>query len=127
MPAAQLLHRQIGGEHQRRGEGIRIDVQHTVGASPSGHLDDPVDHAFYLERYELSRAPGRSPFNDQLYATRNLDEGVLAYLGATRFWKRPEGVAKRELSPDELAESLEAELGLSREMVERLRAAGRLG
>jgi arylamine N-acetyltransferase len=96
------------------------------GTMPCRLLDDPVDHAFYLERYELTRAPDRSPFNQRLYARRNAEGAVLSYIGRTRFWKRPEGIESAEFRPEALADSLVTELGLSEEIVERLRALGGL-
>lgn len=90
-------------------------------------LEDPVDHPFYLERYEITRSLDQSPFNTALYAQRGFPGGrVLTYLGTSRFWKNAEGVEKTELSADELAQSLVAELGLSEEIVEELRAAAAL-
>ena len=94
---------------------------------PCRLLDDPVDHAFYLARYEITRAPDQSPFNKALYACRNTDGAVVAYLGRTRFWKRAGGVEKGELDDDALTRSLIEDLGLSEEIVAKLTAVGALG
>ena len=96
------------------------------GTIPCRLLEDPVGHAFYLERYEITRAPGKSPFNQALYARKNFDGAVLAYLGNTRFWKRTDGIESDELGPDALAQSLCDELGLSEAIVDRLRRCGGL-
>ncbi len=93
---------------------------------PCRLLDDPVEHEFYLERYEITRAPDKSPFNQALYARKNFDGAVLSYLGSTRFWKRPDGIESAQLEPDALAHSLCDELGLSEEIVRRLRRCGGL-
>ena len=87
---------------------------------PCRLLSDPVDHRFYLERYEVSRQ--MSPFNDMLYARRNFDGRLISYVGNTRFEKTPAGVTARELGQAELAESLVAELGLSPAIVRELNA-----
>lgn len=84
-------------------------------------VDDLVDHAFYLERYELTRSADGSPFNRFLYARRDLDGVVLAYVGRTRFRKTLEEVEAQELEPEALARSLVEELGLSEEIVADLR------
>jgi N-hydroxyarylamine O-acetyltransferase len=96
------------------------------GTIPCRLLRDPVDHAYYGERYELTRDPDKSPFNRALYATRNADSAVLSYMGGKRFLKRPGGVDANDLAARELADSLVGELGLSEEIVERLRRAGGL-
>jgi N-hydroxyarylamine O-acetyltransferase len=128
----------------RRGERLRRDDPvHPIAVEPAGAtwvitwcfpfgeatlpcrlLDDPVDHAFYLERYELSRHG--SPFNEQLYARRNLDGELLSYLGSSRFRKRASGARREDLEPEALATSLVRDLGLSSEIVARLRGSGAL-
>jgi N-hydroxyarylamine O-acetyltransferase len=82
---------------------------------PCRLLRDPVDHAFYLERYEASR--GLSPFNDRLYARRNLEDAVVSYVDSTRFVKTPAGVEGAELSVAEIAAGLVRDLGLSEALV----------
>jgi arylamine N-acetyltransferase len=84
-------------------------------------LEDRVDHAYFLQRYEITRESGQSPFNGALYAQKNFPDRVLSYLGTTRFWKSATGVQKIEFSADELAQSLVADLGLSEEIVDELR------
>ncbi|MBW2414277.1 MAG: arylamine N-acetyltransferase [Deltaproteobacteria bacterium] len=107
---------------------LRIHWAVPMGDStiPCRLLEDPVGHSFYLERYEITRAPDKSPFNQALYARKNFDGAVLAYLGRTRFWKRPGGVESAELEPDALARSLCDDLGLSEEIVDRLGRCGGL-
>jgi N-hydroxyarylamine O-acetyltransferase len=87
----------------------------------------PVAHSFYLERYEITRSPDRSPFNAALYAARNVEGGVLAYLGRTQVRKRHDSIEERELEPAELARSLVEELGLSEEIVADLAKRELLG
>jgi hypothetical protein len=95
------------------------------GTLPCRILEDPVDHAFYLARYELTRRD--SPFNERLYARRNFDGSILSYLGNTRFRKDASGVTQDGLEPAKLGESLVSDLGLSEEIVERLGRCGGLG
>lgn len=82
---------------------------------PCRLLRDPVDHAFYLERYEASRE--LSPFNDRLYARRNLEDAVVSYVDSTRFEKTPGGVEHAELSGAGIAAGLARDLGLSEVLV----------
>jgi hypothetical protein len=86
---------------------------------PCRLLEDPVDHAFYLERYEISRE--MSPFNVALYARRNVEGGLVSFLGRTRFVKSASGIGARELGDEELERALREELGLSGEMVARMK------
>jgi N-hydroxyarylamine O-acetyltransferase len=92
---------------------------------PCRLMQDPVDEAFYLERYEISR--GYSVFNTALYARRNFEGRLVSFVGRTRFEKTAHGVAQRELTPDELRAALVAELGLSREIVTRMERTVGLG
>ena len=100
-----------------------LPAQHTPEFT-CGLLEDPVDHDYYLERYELTRAPDGSPFNAFLYATRNQADSVLAYMGRTRFRKRRDAIEEEELKPEEIARSLVSELGLSEEIVAELQRRG---
>lgn len=119
----------------RRGERVQIDdpvhpiALEPVGASfriwfgltmntdtmPCRLLTDPVDHDFYLERYECSRQ--MSPFNDRLYARRNYDGSLVSYIGNARFVKTASGVEAAEMSAADLASGLVRELGLSQAVV----------
>ena len=38
---------------------------------------DPVDHAFFLTQYDLSRSNSRSPFNESLYISRHFSDSIL--------------------------------------------------
>jgi hypothetical protein len=87
-------------------------------------MDDPVDEAFYLERYEISR--GYSVFNNALYARRNFPGRLVSFAGNTRHEKSTAAVTSRVLGQDELARALVEELGLSEAIVARLRACGGL-
>jgi N-hydroxyarylamine O-acetyltransferase len=103
---------------------IRFAFPQSTGTMPCRLVNDPVDHGLYLERYEWSRKT--SPFNRNLYAVRNAGDSVLSFLGRNRFWKTGDGVSQTELDEDGLAEALVGDLGLSREIVEELRAHGGL-
>lgn len=94
---------------------------------PCRLFEHVVDHPFYLARYEITRAPDKSPFNQALYATRNTEGAVLSYLGRTRIWKRPGAIEQSELDDRALARSLVEELGLSESIVAELAAAHALG
>ena len=91
---------------------------------PCRLMNDPVDEAFYLERYEISR--GYSVFNNALYARRNFPGRLVSFVGRTRHEKTASGVTSRELSLEELRAALVEELGCSPEIVARLEAAGGL-
>ena len=91
---------------------------------PCRLLDDPVDHPFYLGAYEGSR--GRSPFNDRLYARRNLPGRKLVLRATTRFEQTAGGVEQRELTRDALLASLRDEIGIAPAMVEAWAASGAL-
>ena len=86
---------------------------------PCRILYDDVSHDFYVERYEASRL--RSPFNERIYARRNLGTKVLILTGNRRLVKTPAGVEDSELSDAELGESLRDEIGVSGEMIAQLR------
>ena len=91
---------------------------------PCRLMNDPVDEAFYLERYEISR--GYSVFNTALYARRNFPGRLVSFAGNTRCEKTASGVASQALAPDELRKALTLELGLSEAIVARLEACGGL-
>jgi len=90
---------------------------------PCRLMQDPVDEAFYLERYEISR--GYSVFNDALYARKNFPGRLVSFTGRVRHEKTAEGVTSRELSLPELRAALVEELGYSAAIVDELeRSAG---
>ena len=91
---------------------------------PCRLLDDPVDHPFYLGAYEGSR--GRSPFNDRIYARRNLPGRKIVLRATTRFEQTADGVAERELTRDALLAALREEIGVAPAMVEAWVASGAL-
>lgn len=107
--------------------GLLIHWGRSVSADtmPCRLLSDPVDEAFYLERYEISR--GESVFNTALYARKNFPGRLVSIAGSTRFEKTAAGVTSRGLDPGELRDALVSELGLSRAIVARLAALGGLG
>ena len=85
---------------------------------------DPVAHNSYLDWYEESRA--RSPFNQRLYARRNRPGEMIVLLGGTRFSKTAEGVASRDLSPDQVCEALRDDIGLSAAVIDEWVRSGSL-
>jgi N-hydroxyarylamine O-acetyltransferase len=89
---------------------------------PCRLMDDPVDEAFFLSRYEISRS--YSVFNDALYARRNFPGRLVSFVGNARHEKTASGIVSRTLEPDELGAALVEELGLSEAIVARLRACG---
>lgn len=90
---------------------------------PCRLMQDPVDEAFYLERYEISR--GYSVFNNALYARKNSPGLLLSLVGRVRHEKTAEGVTSRELAVPELRRALVEELGYSPAIVAELeRTAG---
>ena len=102
------------------GDSFRIhwSMAQSTDTLPCRLMQDPVDEEFYLERYEISR--NYSVFNTALYARRNLPGRLVSFVGRTRHEKTANGVTSRELSPAELRESLVAEVGLSKAIVQEL-------
>jgi N-hydroxyarylamine O-acetyltransferase len=103
---------------------IHWGMAQSQATMPCRLMDDPVDEAFFLSRYEISR--GYSVFNNALYARRNFPDRLVSYVGNTRHEKSESGVTSRELAPGELERALVDELGLSEAIVARLRACGGL-
>jgi hypothetical protein len=91
---------------------------------PCRLMNDPVDEAFYLERYEISR--GYSVFNTALYARRNFPGRLVSFVGATRHEKTAAGLTSRELSTGELRQALAAEMGFSPAILAQLEATAGL-
>lgn len=104
---------------------IWFDMPPNTGLLPCRFGDDPATHALFGEGYEASR--GRSPFNQRLYARRNLPGELLVLWGNTRFSKTAAGLTSRALSAAELRGALAAEIGLSEELIERWARCGALG
>lgn len=95
-------------------DGTHVVWVHTPPNSshlPCRLLVDPADYATYEAGYESSRE--RSPFNQRLYARRNHPDELVVLVGCTRFSKTVDGLAKRDLSPTELCQSLASDIGLS--------------
>ncbi len=92
---------------------------------PCRLMSDPVDEAFYLERYEISR--GYSVFNTALYARRNFPGKLVSFTGRTRHEKTAAGVTSRELSTSDLRAELVGEMGYSPAIVAKLEASAGLG
>ena len=86
---------------------------------PCRLLHDDVSHDFYVERYEGSRM--RSPFNERIYARRNLGGRILIITGNRRLVKTSQGIDDSTLSDSQLSESLADEIGISPSMLDQLR------
>ncbi|MFI5316957.1 MAG: hypothetical protein ACHQ6T_14750, partial [Myxococcota bacterium] len=109
------------------GDGFRIHwgMAQSANTMPCRLMQDPVDEAFYLDRYEISR--GYSVFNTALYARKNFPGRLVSFVGRTRHEKTATGVTSRALSAAETRESLIGELGLSRAIVDELEKTAGFG
>jgi len=97
---------------------IHWGMSQSNGTMPCRLMQDPVDEAFYLERYEISR--GYSVFNTALYARKNFPDKLVSFVGRTRHDKTAAGVTSRTLEPAELRAALVGELGYSPAIVAEL-------
>lgn len=91
---------------------------------PCRILVDPATFQEYVDGYERSRE--RSPFNEGLYARRNYPAALVILIGRTRHVRTPGGVESRDLTADELTQSLRDEIGLSGHMIDRWIGSGGL-
>ncbi len=112
-------------EPHEKGTLVHWGQSQSTGTMPCRLMQDPVDQAFYLERYEISR--GYSVFNTQLYARRNFPAKLVTYAARKRFEKTAAGVTSRELEAPELRESLVREMGYSRQIVTELEKTAGFG
>jgi Arylamine N-acetyltransferase len=106
--------------HKNRGDHIVWwDLPPNESYIPCRLLHDDVSHDFYIERYEASRI--RSPFNERIYARRNLGDRMLIITGNRRLLKTTDGVDDSNLSDSELYEILADEIGISTGLLDELR------
>ena len=84
----------------------------------------PVDHRFYREGYETSRA--RGPFNQRLYIRRNFPREMRLIVGNTRYSQTADGLDVQHLTEDGLVRALVEEMGVSPGVVEAWSRAGGL-
>jgi len=89
-----------------------------VDSLPCRMLEDDVPHEFYVERYEASRA--RSPFNERIYARRNIDGAMVIVTGNRRLVNSSSGLQSDYLTESQLGEMLRDEVGLSGAILEAL-------
>ncbi len=82
----------------------------------------PVDFPVFEERYEASRA--MSIFNQRIYARRNYPGKLNLVWGNSFFSKTKQGVEHRELTGDELCETLHKEIGISYPLINEWAASG---
>jgi hypothetical protein len=104
---------------------IWIDFVPLPDFVPCRLLLDPVDTAFYRERYEVFSREF-SPFNERLYFRKGGPEGAITILGNTRFSRSRDGLEVREFSPEGLCDSLKQSHGVSDSLVEKWAASGAL-
>ena len=115
-----------------RAEVEAVDDTHIVWADlppnpslvPCRLLVDQATHATYTQRYEASRV--RSPFNERLFATRNLDGQRLVLSANTRIMKTASGIQTKALSRSRVCESLRDEIGVSGTFIDQWVACGAL-
>ena len=79
---------------------------------------DEVPHAFYSQRYEISRES--SPFNTEVRVRLNTADGVISYGGRQRCFRDVRGIDAQACEGDALRSGLVDELGMSEEIVEVL-------
>jgi N-hydroxyarylamine O-acetyltransferase len=103
---------------------VWADLPPSSSLVPCRLLVDQATHATYCQRYEASRT--RSPFNERLFATRNLDGQRLVLTANTRIVKTAAGVQTRSLSRSKVCESLRDEFGVSAAFLDRWIACGAL-
>ena len=108
-------------------ESFRVHwgMAQNTNTMPCRLMQDPVDEAFYLERYEISR--GYSVFNTALYARRNFPGRLVSLTGRTRHEKTASGVGSRALSDTEVHDALVGELGYSERIVSELEKSAGYG
>ena len=105
-------------EPHEKGTIVHWGMNQSTDTLPCRLMQDPVDEAFYLERYEKSRT--NSVFNTALYARRNLPGLLLGFYGRKRVEKTATGVMTFELSPEEVRHCLVTEMGYSEAIVTEL-------
>jgi len=91
---------------------------------PCRLLLDPAPFETYADGFERSRE--RSPFNQRLYARRNLPGELIILIGRTRYSRTRDGVTMRDLSRGELRAALCEDIGLSAALVDEWAACGAL-
>ena len=87
-------------------------------------VSEPVEFSIFEERYEASRTT--SVFNQRLYAKRNHPGKLIVLWGNSRFSKTINGIEHRELTKDELCESLHVDIGISYSLINEWAACGGL-
>ena len=111
-------------EYPEKGTLIWVDFPPTPDFIPCRLKIDPVDTAFYDERYEASRQ--MSPFNDRVYLRKVNSDGVDVLLGNMHFRREGEALVARELSADELCTAMHEIGGVSESLISRWADAGGL-
>ena len=108
-------------------DGFRVHwgMTQSTDTLPCRLMQDPVDEAFYLDRYEISR--GYSVFNTALYARRNFEGRLISFIGRKRHEKTKTGVTSRELTDAELRDALVGEMGYSPAIVAELEKTAGFG
>ncbi len=91
---------------------------------PCRLLLDPVDFAFYAERYEISRTKG--PFNHHVSVRFNRGSARTVIQGHAMHRKTAAGLESTDLTREELVHALRHDVGMSAIMVDRFVACGAL-
>jgi len=86
--------------------------------------EDPVDLAFFHERYEASRE--MSPFNERLYLRRLRPEGLTVFLGNTLFRRFGDDLEITPLNAENLCKVMQDVGGVSGPLISRWVDAGGL-
>ena len=87
-------------------------------------IGDPISFSVFEERYEASRTA--SIFNQRVYAKRNYPDKMIVLWGNARYLKTVNGIEHRELSKDELCESLHHDIGISYTLIDEWATSGGL-
>jgi arylamine N-acetyltransferase len=85
---------------------------------------NPVDFSIFEKRYEASRTS--SIFNKRLYARRNYPDKMIILWGNSRFTKTINGVDHKDLTKEELCESLHDDIGISDTLISEWANSGGL-
>ncbi len=103
---------------------IWFRVPNVPSLVPCRLLHDPVNLEYYLSHYENSRT--NSPFNQKLHIRKNFSEKIQTIHGCQQHTKTKEGVQVKELSSQEVKNTLLQDFGISEFMVEHWAASGAL-
>ena len=82
---------------------------------------DPIEHAFFLRRYDASKSNELSPFNAALYITRRFPDSIFSIGRMNKLVVDADGVlTKTELTDDERKQALVEDLRIHEQVVDAL-------